>query len=245
MDEKAYWKDRSEDYNKLDWVNKNKVLDVMVEMAGDYTNKRVLDIGTGTGKVLKALHKKDSNASLNGVDISRDMVDSINGSFDYSIKLMDMEDMDFTSHHFDLATARMVLHHARDSVKAVKEIRRVLKPGGKFIICEGNPPSKECIDFYKEIFKHKEDRLTFLLDDLVNLLLYNGFRNVVSKTVILGSMSLNNWLENSGVPSENVEVIRGLHLNCSDVVRRAYNMKFIDGDVLMTWKFSIVSGVKI
>lgn len=240
------WAGRSKDYGKLDWVNKDEMLRVMVEMAGDYDNDSILDVGTGTGKVLMALHNKNPDILYFGIDTSVEMVNNLKKLNGFNVRMMDMEDMMHISDKgFDLVTARMVLHHATDINKAMSEIHRVLKPEGKLIVCEGNPPSKECLPFYNVMFVYKEERLTFLLDDLVNLLLNNGFKDVCSRTVILRDMSLNNWLDNSDTKLEDSEIIKRMHLNCSRAVRKAYNMRFVDGDVLMDWKFSVVSGIKI
>ncbi|MBA7525226.1 UTP--glucose-1-phosphate uridylyltransferase [subsurface metagenome] len=47
---KTNWDNRSKYYNNLDWVIKDELLDTIVEMAGFLQDKKVLDIGTGTGK---------------------------------------------------------------------------------------------------------------------------------------------------------------------------------------------------
>ena len=94
------------------------------------------------------------------------------------------------------------------------------------------------------MFRFKEDRITFLLDDMVNLLVQQRFQKVISRTVILKDMSLNNWLEKSALPFRNVDIITKMHYNCDDIVKKAYNMKFQNNDILMDWKFSIVSGIK-
>jgi len=58
------------------------------------------------------------------------------------------------------------------------------------------------------------------------------------------NMSLNNWLDNSGLPFRNVDIIKKMHYNCDTSVQNAYNMKFENDDILMDWKFSVVSGIK-
>ena len=124
------------------------------------------------------------------------------------------------------------------------EVYRVLRPGGMFILCEGNPPDRYSIPFYENMFRFKEDRITFLLDDLVNLLVRRGLKNIISRTVIMPEMSLNNWLENSGLPFRNIDIIKSMHHDCDNRIKKAYNMKVKNGDILMDWKFSVVAGTK-
>jgi len=242
---KTDWNKRAKFYNSLDWVNKDELLSQVVEVAGVLKNEKVLDIGTGTGKVLIALKEQCPEADYYGVDISQSMLDKIEASYGFNLSIRTMEDLQgVKDSDFDLVTARMVFHHATNLEEAMNEVYRVLKPGGRFVLCEGNPPDRYSITFYKDMFRFKEDRITFLLDDLVNLFVRQKFREIASRTVILRDMSLNNWLENSGLPFRNVDIIKKMHYDCDISVQEAYNMKFKNDDILMDWKFSIVLGIK-
>lgn len=242
---KTDWDKRSGLYNGLDWVSRDELLNTIVETAGNLKGKKVLDIGTGTGKVLIALKKQCSEADYCGIDICQSMLDKINASYGFNLSIKEIENLHgFEDDDFDIITARMVFHHAKDLEKAASEVYRILKSGGKFILCEGNPPDYHSIPFYKDMFRFKEDRITFLLDDMVNLLVQQKFREITSRTVILKDMSLNNWLEKSALPFRNMDIIRKMHCDCDVSVQKAYNMDFRDNDILMDWKFSIVSGIK-
>ena len=242
---KTDWDERAELYNDLDWVNRDQLLATMVEVAGEMKNKKVLDLGTGTGKVLMALKQKCPDADFYGVDISKGMLEKIDKHHNFKLSLGHVEELEeFEDNSFDLVTARMVFHHVSNLDKATHQARRVLKPGGKFIFCEGNPPDQHCVEFYKDMFRFKEDRTTFLLDDMVNCLLRQGFKQITSTTIVLKNMSLDNWLGKSALPFRNVDIIRKMHHDCPEHVRNAYNMRSRDGDILMDWKFSVVSGIK-
>ncbi len=82
------------------------------------------------------------------------------------------------------------------------------------------------------------------MDDMVNCLVKQNIQRITSTTVILKNMSLDNWLAKSALPFRNVDIIRRMHCDCSNSVKRAYNMKFQNDDILMDWKFSVVSGIK-
>lgn len=242
---KTNWDNRAKFYNGLDWVNKDELLNTIVEEARELTGKKILDVGTGTGKVLIALKSRWVDADYYGVDISQGMLDKIDASYDFRLSVSEAENLkEFNDDYFDLVTARMVFHHANNIEKAMAEVYRVLKQGGKFILCEGNPPDHHCIPFYKDMFRFKEDRITFLLDDMVNLMVRQGFRKNLSRTIMLNDMSLSNWLDNSGLPFRNIDIIKKMHHNCDASVQDAYNMKFVAGDILMDWKFSVVCGIK-
>lgn len=240
-----YWKSRSEKYNKLKWIDKNELLECMTVFAGDVTGKRVLDLGTGTGKVLTYFKSKFPNAEYYGVDISQDMLNYIDKDLEFKLDVCAMEDLSiFEDNYFDVVTARMCIHHSDDIDKAFREVKRILKDGGLFIVCEGTPPNRQCVDFYENMFKYKEERHTFLLDDLTNWYVNEGFNEIHSKTVVSKDMSLNNWVENSGIPEENKTIIKKLHYEAPDYVKKAYAMKEENDDLIMNWKFVVVCGQK-
>lgn len=242
---KTDWAARAETYNNISWVNRDETLKEMVKFAGDLENKNVLDIGTGTGKVLKTLKASYPNSNYYGVDISDGMMKKIDPSLGFNLSISKIEDLnEFNDNFFDVVTARMVLHHSENLDKALKEVHRVLKPGGKFIVCEGNPPDRHSVEFYEEMFKFKEERHTFLLDDITNLMVNQKFSDITSKTIVLNDMSLNNWLNNAGVPFRNLDIIRKLHFNADMLVKKAYDMKVVEDDIIMNWKFSVVVGTK-
>lgn len=241
---KTDWNERSKTYNNIQWVNQGSTLECMVDAAKDVNPKRILDLGTGTGKVLNAMHEAYPEAKCYGLDISSGMMAKIKQQ-GYSLLVGNIENLSrFEDGFFDVVTARMVLHHSSDLVAVFREVNRVLRKGGKFIICEGNPPSKECLDFYEKMFRYKETRHTFLVDDLINYCINSDFENIQAKVVTMKNMSLNNWLNNAGVPFRNIDIIRKLHYEADQKVKQAYAMKEFNDDILMTWKFSIIIGQK-
>ncbi|MBP8313493.1 class I SAM-dependent methyltransferase, partial [Clostridium neonatale] len=240
------WAVRSEMYNNISWVNKEETLDAMFELCNNScTNPKILDIGVGTGKVLKYFKNKINNAICYGIDISKEMMNKIDDEYEFNLLVGNVEELsEFGNDTFDIVTARMSFHHVKNLKKAMSEVYRVLKKDGKFIICEGVPPNKETLEFYKEMFKYKEDRNTFLVDDLINLMNDTGLRKITTRTIINKGMSMNNWLNNSGVPYRNQDIIRKMHFECSKDIQKSYKMEFVGDDILMEWKFIVVCGIK-
>jgi len=239
------WETRSKVYNNLAWVNKNELLDTIVNEADLIEGQSVLDLGTGTGKILIALKERYPNVNYSGIDISSDMMSKIPPEHNFDLSVSTIENMEqFDDNQFDLIVARMVFHHSTDLEQAINEVYRILKKNGKFILCEGNPPNNKSYSFYKNMFFFKEDRHTLYENDLINLQVNGGFSNISTKTVIYPESSLNNWLSNSGLPFRNIDIITKMHYECDEFVKEAYNMKFVEDDILMDWKFSVVVGVK-
>jgi hypothetical protein len=80
--------------------------------------------------------------------------------------------------------------------------------------------------------------------DLINLLLRAGFENVQTRSVVMKNASLNNWLDNSGIPEQNIRTLKDMHHNAPAFVKDDYEMKFENGDCLMTWRFAVTFGYK-
>ncbi|MGL4731440.1 MAG: class I SAM-dependent methyltransferase [Clostridium sp.] len=244
---KTDWSQRAKTYNNIKWVNDDKTLSSMIEFCGNINKKKILDLGTGTGKVLKMLKKHFPDGDFYGVDISKDMMKRMDKKNEFKLELSAIEDLKiFDDNTFDVLTARMVFHHSENLNKAMSEAYRVLKPNGRLIICEGTPPNKECIDFYTEMFKYKEERHTFLLDDITNLMINNGFEKIMSETIVSRNMSLNNWVDNAGISQENVNIIKNMHFDAykNEILKNAYDMKLENNDMIMNWKFAVVCAVK-
>ena len=243
IDQEGFWATRAKQYNELQWANEKNYLNAIIK-AGDFkSNDLVLDVGTGTGIVLHAIASEVNE--IIGVDISQDMIEHSNWQDNKYFVKRDICKPFFYDGIFDRVVARMVFHHIiNDPLKAANECYRILKPGGKFILSEGIPPSQEVKQNYIDIFKLKEERLTFMQEDLVTLMKQAGFKNIKSSTFTMPKMSINNWLDKSGLPAKTQDKIFEMHICAPNYFKKAYNMKIIRGDCLIDVKFAILVGEK-
>jgi len=109
---------------------------------------KALDLGCGPGALSYALAEKLCEKSeLTGIDISNDQLNYASKYADhYPCKLVfencSMDELTFPDGHFDLVITSMALHETPPEVrrKAIKEVGRVLKPGGKFILVDWSKP---------------------------------------------------------------------------------------------------------
>lgn len=101
---------------------------------------RVLDIGTGTGRLLELLAPRVGTAL--GVDASRAMLALARarlarpGLAHCAVRLADMYRLPLGDAGYDLVLLHMVLHHAEDSPAVLAEATRVLRPGGRLVVID-------------------------------------------------------------------------------------------------------------
>lgn len=119
----------------------------MVDLAEIASFEKVLDIGTGTGVVaLQAAKMVDSGGIVYGIDLSEEMLkkaEKKSKQIQRNLKFfqMDAETLHFENEVFDVAVSLFALLHFPDPLAALKEIYRVLRPGGRIVIAIGSGAS--------------------------------------------------------------------------------------------------------
>lgn len=100
----------------------------------------ILDVGCGTGRLLKLAETRFPAAVLSGVDAAPKMVSHaqagiVEGSR-IAFQQASAEDLPFPNGRFDLVFSTLTFHHWGDQQKAVEEIARVLAPGGRWLLAD-------------------------------------------------------------------------------------------------------------
>lgn len=106
---------------------------------------RVLDAGCGWGRSLIGIKRRWPNLELVGVDITKELLDlgaQITGRLGIegiTWQQDDLRELHFPDAYFDGIVSTRVLHYVVEPVRAVREMARVLKPGGRMIVMVPNP----------------------------------------------------------------------------------------------------------
>jgi SAM-dependent methyltransferase len=115
-------------------------LNAFEELFSKINGGRVLDVATGEGGYITILrHYLGSFDSIMGLDVNHKLLGTARGAFDnQEIQFMQMnaEMLGFDSDSFDTVNISASLHHLENVSRVLAEMKRVLKPGGKFILTE-------------------------------------------------------------------------------------------------------------
>ena len=120
---------------------------LMVDIAGIRADDLVLDLGAGTGLVAITAAERVRGAKVVGIDHSERMLSqaeakaAAHGLADrITFEPMDAEDLKFPDRHFHQILSLFVLRHLPNAERAVREMYRVLQPGGRVVISVGARP---------------------------------------------------------------------------------------------------------
>lgn len=149
---RAQWQAAAEAWYRWSPVLKQwlgKATDKMLEMAGITTGQRVLDIAAGAGEQSVTAAKKLGPAGyVLATDISSNILEFAKklakdeGLTNIETAVMDGENLTLDSESFDAVISRVGLIYFPDQQKALKEMWRVLKPGGKVAAIVYSTPEK-------------------------------------------------------------------------------------------------------
>lgn len=106
------------------------------EHLGPLAGKRVLDVGCGKGRFARLFLEQEPAAEIWGLDISEEMLRFVPSGI-YT-RAGSMTELPFEDGFFDAAYATESLEHAVEIERAVGEMCRVVKPGGRLVIIDKN-----------------------------------------------------------------------------------------------------------
>ena len=196
----AYFRAHAAEWDR---IRKLHVADEAVEDAiraalSDKPFRSLLDLGTGTGRMLE-MFGPDIERGL-GLDLSLDMLllarDRLEraGLRNCSVRQGDIYDLPLANGSFDVVILHQVLHFLDDGARAIREAARVLRPGGRLLVVDFAPHEQE---FLREQFAHR--RLGFAPDTVMQWITASGLDPVMHKSLAPepgseGKIAVSLWL---------------------------------------------------
>ena len=141
--------------------SKGESLDRMVELADPKPEWRALDIATGGGHTALAFAPRVREVVA--TDITHPMLEAAErfirgkGVTNVSFEEADACDLPYGAAEFDLVTCRVAPHHFPDCARFVREMARVLKPGGTVAMVDNVVPEDRATGDYINAFEKFRD----------------------------------------------------------------------------------------
>lgn len=109
---------------------------LILEHLGDLRGKRVADIGCGKGRFARLVAERNPGASVIAIDLAEAMLAHVPSGIERAAGSMTA--LPLATGSCDGAYATESLEHAVDIVRAIEEMCRIVKPGGRIVIIDKN-----------------------------------------------------------------------------------------------------------
>ena len=224
-----------------------EVLDRVVELARPDRDGVVLDVATGTGHTAFAIAPYVRHVT--GIDVTPEMLEearrlqAANGIANVEFRTASADDLPFGDGAFDIVTCRRAAHHIPDMRRALAEMKRVLKPGGRLVIDDRSVPEDDFIDptMNRLDLLHDESHVReYRPSEWRAMLRETGF-TVDTVETYTRHRPLSSLTDN--VSPENTARICEIVDSLSQEQRRAMNIVVKDGETYINHWFVIALGI--
>jgi ubiquinone/menaquinone biosynthesis C-methylase UbiE len=239
---RSHFGKRAERYDRSsNWVRDGALIARIRDWAETGPDSRVLDLATGTGALAESFRGRAGR--IVGLDLCPDMTSRSSRPWD-ELVAGEAEKLPFPAGTFDACVCRQGLQFM-DAPRAAAEILRVLKPGGRVVLCHltaYGEADKETT-FLVQRLRNPARRNFFMPEDVPGLLRAAGFQDVES-CEYLSEESVGRWIDHGAISAQDMEAIRQAYRDSSEEFRRLHRVRFADGDIFDTMKFVLVRGRK-
>ncbi len=148
------------------YVAESDVERAMLKALGNDTVEDLLDLGTGTGRILQVFATKTKRGL--GIDLSREMLAVARANLEGAnlqhcqVRHGDIYNLSVPTGSMDVVTIHHVLHFLDDPGAAIAEAARTLRPGGRLLIADFAPHS---LEFLRTDYSHR--RLGFVDKEVI------------------------------------------------------------------------------
>ena len=204
-------------------------LERLIAVAAPLPGERALDLGCGVGHTLRRIAPLVSFAV--GADATFEMMqagrDSVVTALNAAFAQSDATGLPFAGASFDLVTCRLAAHHFTDVAAAFRDVRRVLRAGGRFVLVDNYAPDDPALDTFingleklrdaSHVRNHTIAGWRQSLEDA-------GLRTSVESDLMTTKITTEGWLERSQTPADRADEVRRRLRDAPTAARDAFHI---------------------
>jgi ArsR family transcriptional regulator len=201
-------------------VSEEKVEKALREVVGERPIDALLDLGTGTGRLLQLFEGIYRRGV--GIDASREMLSVARANLEKSgiakasIRLGDIFNLPLDGDQFDLVTIHQVLHYLESPQVAIAEAARMLRAGGRLVIVDFAPHQ---LDILRS--EHHHARLGFSHAQMAQWLEASGLEVITTRDLLPESgdepLTVSIWVARD----RRIEIAEGASLRVTGPIARS------------------------
>jgi SAM-dependent methyltransferase len=204
-------------------------LERLMTVAAPRAGERALDLGCGVGHTLRRIaplvaFAVGADATLEMMQAGRaSVVSAPNAAFAQA----DATALPFADATFDLATCRLAAHHFTNALAAFRDVTRVLRPGGRFVLVDNYAPDDSALDTFineLETLRDGSHVRNHTIAGWRGLLEDAGLRTSVESDLMTTKITTEGWLERSQTPAERAAEVRRRLRDAPAAARDAFHI---------------------
>lgn len=208
---------------------KGQDLPLLVEWLQPKANWIVLDIATGGGHVAKAL--SPHVATVYASDLTEKMLKNTASHLNKECKnifyvIADAENLPFLESTFDAVTCRIAPHHFPNPKDFIREVERVLKPGGKFLLIDNVAPEEEKLDVFMNTVEKLRDEShvrCLAISEWQDLFADAGLQEVQSQNR-KKTFQFQTWVATTATSQPQIESVEQYILKANDEIKNYFSV---------------------
>ncbi len=236
MSSGARWEKAAEAYATGEHKS-GRELELVVDFAAPTGSERVLDIGTGAGHTALALAPRVSSVVLTDpvptMLATAQRLFTVAGVRNAEFVEAVAERLPFPDASFDIVSTRLAAHHFDEVAAAMREVARVLRPGGVFIFVDTLAPDDPESAAYQdevETLRDPTHRRIYTQREWIAFCEEAGLR-VARTEVVRKTHDFEPWLERGGEDATTQQRVRARFLDAPASAVRDLEIVVADGRV--------------
>lgn len=233
---KKIFGENAEKYVASESHAKGDDLPLLVEWLHPQKEWVALDIATGGGHVAKNIAPHVN--CVFATDLTKPMLENTSTHLKEHFKniwfmIADAESLPFLDNTFDMATCRIAPHHFPNPDQFIREVYRVLKPHGKFVLIDNVVPSDKKLGDFMNGFEKLRD------ESHVRCLSIHEWKSLFEGVGFMEIQSLNRkkkhdypvWVQRTTVNKQQIQSVSQFILNADEKTREYFSVVIQDNQV--------------